>query len=444
MKKWFLLFSAGVLFSTASNAQARKIAFENYTLPNGLKVILHRDTTAPVVAVTTLYHVGSKNEDTARTGFAHFFEHLLFEGSENIKRGEFMKYVNDAGGNLNANTSQDRTFYYELLPSNQLKLGLWLESERMMHAKIDQVGVNTQREVVKEEKRQRMDNQPYGSIITEVLKRAYKAHPYRWAPIGSMEHLNNAKLEEFIDFYKTFYVPNNAVLSIAGDFNISETKKLIQDYFGAIPKGTKPIPRPNVTEPPMGGEVRATIEDNIQLPAVIQAYKAPKQGSDEYYAFRMLSNVLSGGPSSRMNKVLVDQKQMALAAQAVPFFNEDAGLFINFAIANMGVKPEDLEKSIDSVVNNLKTTPISEQEYQKVRNQVETAFVSSNATMAGIAESLANYEVYFGDANLINTELARYQKVTREDILNVAKKYLNKDNRVALYYISKGKKDGAF
>ncbi|HZH35773.1 MAG TPA: pitrilysin family protein [Flavisolibacter sp.] len=444
MKKWFLLFSAGVLFSTASNAQVRKIAFENYTLPNGLKVILHRDTTAPVVAVTTLYHVGSKNEDTARTGFAHFFEHLLFEGSENIKRGEFMKYVNDAGGNLNANTSQDRTFYYELLPSNQLKLGLWLESERMMHAKIDQVGVNTQREVVKEEKRQRMDNQPYGSIITEVLKRAYKAHPYRWAPIGSMEHLNNAKLEEFIDFYKTFYVPNNAVLSIAGDFNVSETKKLIQDYFGAIPKGTKPIPRPNVTEPPMGGEVRATIEDNIQLPAVIQAYKAPKQGSDEYYAFRMLSNVLSGGPSSRMNKVLVDQKQMALAAQAVPFFNEDAGLFINFAIANMGVKPEDLEKSIDSVVNNLKTTPISEQEYQKVRNQVETAFVSSNATMAGIAESLANYEVYFGDANLINTELARYQKVTREDILNVAKKYLNKDNRVALYYISKGKKDGAF
>lgn len=445
MKKWFLLFSVGVLLSTAAFAQqARKIQFEKYTLPNGLKVILHRDTTAPVVAVTTLYHVGSKNEDTARTGFAHFFEHLLFEGSENIKRGEFDKYVTNAGGALNANTSQDRTFYYELLPSNQLKLGLWLESERMMHAKIEQVGVNTQREVVKEEKRQRMDNQPYGSIITEVLKRAYKVHPYRWAPIGSLEHLNNAKLEEFIDFYKTFYVPNNAVLSVAGDINIADAKKLIQDYFGAIPKGTKPIPRPNVTEPPLGGEVRATIEDNIQLPAVIQAYRAPKQGSDEYYAFRMLSNVLSGGPSSRMNKVLVDQKQMALAAQAVPFFNEDAGLFINFAIANMGVQPDDLEKSVDSVVNNLKTAPITEQEYQKVRNQIETSFVSSNATMAGIAESLANYEVYFGDADLINTELARYQKVTREDILNVARKYLNKDNRVALYYVPKGKKDGAF
>lgn len=442
MKKWFLLFSAGVL-SIASHAQARKINFEKYTLPNGLTVILHRDTTAPVVAVTTLYHVGSKNEDTARTGFAHFFEHLLFEGSDNIKRGEFDKYVTNAGGALNANTSQDRTFYYELLPSNQLKLGLWLESERMMHAKIEQVGVNTQREVVKEEKRQRIDNQPYGSIITEVLKRAFKVHPYHWAPIGSMEHLNAAKLEEFIDFYKTFYVPNNAVLSIAGDINLADTKKLVEDYFAPIPKGTKSIPRPNVTEPPLGGEVRAAIEDNIQLPAVIEAYRAPRQGSDEYYAFRMLSTILSGGQSSRMNKVLVDQKQMALAAQAVPFFNEDAGLFINFAVANMGVKPDALESAMDSVVSDLKTKPVSETEFQKVKNQIETQFVSSNATMAGIAESLANYEVYFGDANLINTELTRYQKVTHEDLLNVAKKYLNKDNRVVLYYVPKGKKEGA-
>ncbi|MDQ3279408.1 MAG: insulinase family protein, partial [Bacteroidota bacterium] len=342
-----------------------------------------------------------------------------------------------------ANTSQDRTFYYELLPSNQLKLGLWLESERMLHAKIDQVGVNTQREVVKEEKRQRVDNQPYGSILTETLKRAYKVHPYRWAPIGSMDHLNAAKLEEFINFYKTFYVPNNAVLSIAGDFNIAEAKKLIADYFGAIPKGTKAIPRPNVTEPPLGTEVRATVEDNIQLPAVIQAYRAPRQGSDEYYAFNMLSTILSGGPSSRMNKVLVDQKQLAVAAQSLPFFNEDAGLFINFAVANMGIKPEVLESSIDSVVNELKVKPVSEEEFQKVKNQIETGFVSSNATMAGIAESLANYEVYFGDANLINTELTRYQKVTRQDLLNVAKKYLNKDNRVVLHYVQKGKKDGA-
>jgi predicted Zn-dependent peptidase len=436
MKKWLLVLSATGLLGT-TYAQAPKVAFEKYTLPNGLKVILHQDKTAPVVAVTALYHVGSKNEDTARTGFAHFFEHLLFEGTENIKRGEYMKYVTNAGGSLNANTSQDRTFYYELLPSNQLKLGLWLESERMMHAKIEDIGVNTQREVVKEEKRQRIDNQPYGSILTEILKRAAKNTPYEWAPIGSMEHLNAAKLNEFIDFYKTFYVPNNCVLSIAGDINIDDTKKLIGDYFSEIPKGIKPIPRPTFENKLLGGEVRDVIPDNIQLPAVIEAYRAPKQGSDEYYAFRMLSTLLSGGPSSRMNKILVDQKQLAVAAQAIPFFNEDAGLFINFTVASMGVKPADLERAVDSVVSTVKTGLVPEKEFQKVKNLIETQFVTSNATMAGIAESLANYEVYFGDANLINTEIARYNKVSREDILNVAKKYLNKDNRVVLHYVPK-------
>ncbi len=442
MKKSTLILITAALTSGSLFAQAPKIAFEKYTLPNGLKVILHKDNTAPVVAVTALYHVGSKNEDTARTGFAHFFEHLLFEGSENIKRGEFDKYVTNAGGSLNANTSQDRTFYYELLPSNQLKLGLWLESERMMHAKIEEIGVNTQREVVKEEKRQRIDNQPYGSILTEVLKRAQKGNSYSWAPIGSLEHLNAAKLSQFIDFYKTFYVPDNCVLSIAGDINIEETKKLVGDYFAGIPKGTKEIPRPKFTEKLLGGEVRDSVPDNIQLPAVIQAYRAPKQGSDEYYAFRLLSTILSGGPSSRMNKILVDEKQIALQAVAIPFFNEDAGLFINLAIANMGVKPAPLETVIDSIVNSLKAGMVPEREFQKVKNQVQTSFVSANATMAGIAESLANYEVYFGDANLINTELERYNKVTREDILNVAKKYLNKDNRVVLYYVPKNAKSG--
>jgi predicted Zn-dependent peptidase len=439
MKKWFFLLPAALLLSTAVMAQTRKIQFEKYTLPNGLTVILHQDKTAPVVAVTTLYHVGSKNENPERTGFAHFFEHLLFEGSENIKRGEFDKYVTNAGGALNANTSQDRTFYYELLPSNQLELGLWLESERMMHAKIEQVGVNTQREVVKEEKRQRIDNQPYGTILIEVLKRAFKVHPYRWAPIGSMEHLNAAEMSEFIDFYKTYYVPNNCVLSIAGDIDIAKTKQLIQAYFGPIPRGAKRINRPVQIEPPLGAEVRDIVEDNIQLPAVIQAYRAPSQTSDEYYAFNVLSTLLSGGESSRMNRILVDEKEMAVAAFAIPYFNEDAGLFINYALPNMGFTPEALEASMDSVINDLKINLVSEKEFQKVQNQIESEFVSSNSTMAGIAESLANYQVYFRDANLINTEIEKYRKVTREDLMNVAKKYLNKDNRVVLYYVPKAK-----
>jgi len=433
----FLLVS--LFLMTLTLAKSQTIQFEKYTLPNGLKIILHEDHSAPVVAVTTLYHVGSKNEDTARTGFAHFFEHLLFEGSENIKRGEFDKYITNAGGALNANTSQDRTFYYELLPSNQVDLGLWLESERMMHAKIEQIGVNTQREVVKEEKRQRMDNRPYGSFLTEMLKRAYKVHPYQWSPIGSMDHLNAAKLEEFIQFYKTYYVPNNCVLSIAGDINIPELKKKIEAYFGPIAKGSLPINRPSIKEPPLGGEVRDKIYDNIQLPAIFHAYRAPKQGGEEYYAFNVLSTILSGGSSSRMNKTLVDNKQLAVAAQSVPFFNEDDGLFIALTIANMGVKVETLEASMDSVVNELKLGLVGEREFQKVKNQITTDLVDSKATMAGIAESLANNEVYFGDANLINTELEKYNKVTREDVLKVAKKYLNKDSRVVLHYLPKEK-----
>ena len=439
MQLRILMAVIGISSLSMANAQTQTIQFEKYTLPNGLKVILHEDHSAPVVAVTALYHVGSKNEDTARTGFAHFFEHLLFEGSENIKRGEFDKYITNAGGALNANTSQDRTFYYELLPSNQVDLGLWLESERMMHAKIEQIGVNTQREVVKEEKRQRVDNRPYGSFLTEMLKRAFKVHPYQWAPIGSMDHLNAAKLDEFINFYKTFYVPNNCVLSIAGDFNKADVKKKIEAYFGPIKKGANIIPRPTIKEPALGGEVRDVIEDNIQLPGVFQAYRAPKQGGDEYYAFNVLSTILSGGESSRMNKTLVDKKQQAVAAQSAPFFNEDEGLFITLAIANMGVKIESLELSMDSIVNDLKTDLVGEREFQKVKNQITTQIVTSNGTMAGIAESLANNEVYFGDANLINTELDKYNKVTRQDVLNVAKKYLNKDNRVVLYYVPKEK-----
>jgi len=439
MQKLGSILLVSLFLLTGTLAKSQTIQFEKYTLPNGLKIILHEDHSAPVVAVTALYHVGSKNEDTARTGFAHFFEHLLFEGSENIKRGEFDKYVTNAGGALNANTSQDRTFYYELLPSNQVDLGLWLESERMMHAKIEQIGVNTQREVVKEEKRQRMDNRPYGSFLTEMLKRAYKVHPYQWSPIGSMDHLNAAKLEEFIQFYKTYYVPNNCVLSIAGDINIPELKKKIEAYFGPIAKGTLPMNRPTIKEPPLGGEVRDNIYDNIQLPAIFHAYRAPKQGGEEYYAFNVLSTILSGGASSRMNKTLVDSKQLAVAAQSVPFFNEDDGLFIALTIANMGVKVETLEASMDSVVNELKNSLVGEREFQKVKNQITTGLVDSKATMAGIAESLANNEVYFGDANLINTELVKYNKVTREDVLKVAKKYLNKENRVVLHYLPKEK-----
>jgi zinc protease len=361
---WLLLVSV-----IASFSQARKIEFTEYDLPNGLHVILHKDNTTPIVAVSVLYHVGSKNEDPNRTGFAHFFEHLLFEGSENIKRGEFDKYLQNAGATNNANTSNDRTFYYEVLPSNQLELGLWMESERMLHAKIEPIGVETQREVVKEEKRQRIDNQPYGSILTEVLKRAYTVHPYQWAPIGSLDHLNAASLDEFIAFYKTFYVPENATLSIAGDIDIEQTKAMVSKYFKDIPKGTKPVPRPTVVEPPQKAEVRDVVFDNIQLPAVIQAYHIPAQGTPDSYALDMLSTLLSGGQSSRMYKALVDEQKKAFTVQAFPFSLEDPGLYLTFGLVNMGVSPEDLEKAMDAEIEKVQKELISEKEFQKISQE---------------------------------------------------------------------------
>ena len=417
--------------------QARKIEFTEYNLDNGVHVILHKDNTTPIVAVSVLYHVGSKNENPERTGFAHFFEHLLFEGTENIKRGEFDKYITSAGGTNNANTSNDRTFYYEILPSNQMELGLWLESERLMHANIEPAGVETQREVVKEEKRQRMDNQPYGSILTEILKRAYTVHPYRWPTIGSLDHLNQAKLEEFIDFYKTFYVPENATLSIAGDIDIEQTKIAVAKYFKDIPKGGKAIPRPTVVEPAQTKEVRDVVFDNIQLPAVVQAYHMPAQGTDDSYALDMLSTLLSGGQSSRMYKALVDEQKKAYTVQSFPFSSEDPGLYLAFGLANVGINVDDLEKAMDAEIEKVKNEPIDDKEFQKIRNQVESQFVQQNSSAVGIAEQLANYHVYFGNANLINTEIDRYMKVTPADLQRVAKKYLNKENRVVLHYLPK-------
>jgi predicted Zn-dependent peptidase len=437
MKRAIYSFLICLVFVSQTFASDNKIEFEEFDLANGLHVILHQDNSTPIVAVSILYHVGSKNEDPQRTGFAHFFEHLLFEGSENIDRGQFDKLLTAAGAVNNANTSFDRTFYYEILPSNQLELGLYMESERLLHAKIDEVGVETQREVVKEEKRQRFDNQPYGTILEEVLKHAYKVHPYQWTTIGSLDHLNQATLDEFMDFYHTFYVPQNATLSIAGDINIEETKQLVATYFSDVPRGKKEVPRPTAVEPEQTDEVRDIIYDNIQLPAVIQAYHIPAQGSEDYYAINMLTTLLSDGQSSRFYKEIVDNRQIALQVSAIPLAGEDPGLFITLGITNMGISAEDLEKSMDEEVEKIKNELVSEREFQKVKNQIENDFVLGNASVVGIAESLADYHVYFGDADLINTEIENYMKVTREDLMRVAKKYLTKENRVVLYYLPK-------
>ncbi len=433
MKKTILLFSFVALLSAAAFTQ--NIQFVEYDLPNGLKVLLHEDHTTPIVAVSVMYHVGSKNEKPKRSGFAHFFEHLLFEGSDNIKRGEFDDYINNAGGYNNANTTFDRTYYFEVLPSNQLGLGLWLESERMLHAKVEQIGVETQRQVVKEERRQNYENRPYGLVLEETLKRLYRTHPYKSTPIGSMEDLNAAQEIDYKTFYKDFYRPDNAILSIAGDIDIAQTKKLIDLYFKDIPRGKGEIERKFPQESPLTSTVRDTIYDNVQLPAVIFAYHIPAQGTKDFYAVKMLGMILSQGESSRMQKTIVDEQQKAVFAGSFPLELEDPGANICFGIGNLGVDLVDLEQSMDAVISEVQTNLISETEFQKLQNQVETDFVSANDKVAGIAESLAQYEMYYGDASLINTELERYRKVTREDIRAAALKYFNKNTRVVLYWM---------
>ena len=415
------------------------IQFEEYELDNGLDVILHQDNSTPIVVVSILYHVGSKNENPERTGFAHFFEHLLFEGSKNVGRGEFDKLVTNAGGINNAYTSVDETYYYEVFPSNQLELGLYLESERLLHAKIDQVGVNTQREVVKEEKRQRIDNRPYGSFFTEILSHSYEVHPYKWAPIGDMEHINAATLEEFMDFYETFYVPENATLVIAGDIEYPKTKELVRKYFSGIEKTSKAgtIPRPTEIEPKKTEEVRDVIYDNIQLPAVLAAYHVPEMKSEETYALSMLATLLSGGKSSILNKVLVDDQQLAVEAATYPFTTENPGLYIVYSIASFGTSADKLEEEMNKIIEEVKKNGVSDYDFEKIRNQVENDFVNQNSTLEGIANSLASYSVFYDDTNLINTEIDKLMAVTKEDIQSVAQKYLNKENRALLHYLPK-------
>lgn len=421
----------------ALSGQLNKIEFEEFDLENGLHVILHRDNSSPIVAVNLTYHVGSKNEQPDRTGFAHFFEHLMFEGSKYIERGEFFNYVQNAGGVNNAFTSFDNTTYYEILPSNQLELGLWLESERLMHLQIDSTGVETQRSIVKEERRENYDNQPYMSFMEKVFSNSFKEHPYHWVPIGNIQYIDEAKLEEFIEFYKHFYVPENAVLVISGDIEYEKTKGIVKDYFGDIPKGGHKIYRPDAEEPVSTEEIREVVYDNIQLPAVFTAYRMPGMGDPDAYALGMLQTLLAGGQSSRLYKSLVDNQQLAIQSSAVPLALEDAGLFIVYGIANMGVSLEDIEAAMEDEIRKVVEEGLTDREFQKLLNQTENDFISQNTTMAGISENLASYYTFFREPGLINTEIDKYLAVTPEDIVDVAKRYLVPENRVVLYYLPK-------
>ena len=435
MRKRFLSIAMAASFTMLFNAQ--QIKFEEYDLPNGLHVILHQDNSAPVVTTSVMYHVGAKDEAAGRTGFAHFFEHLLFEGTKNIKRGEWFKIVSSNGGSNNANTDPDRTYYYETFPSNNEQLGLWMEAERLRHPVINQIGVDTQREVVKEEKRLRMDNQPYGGLFNAILTTLFKKHPYKGTVIGSMEDLNSAKLEEFNAFFKKYYIPNNATLVVAGDIKPEQTKKWINEYFGSIPKGT-PVTRNFPKETPITQEFEETVYDaNIQIPAYIFAYRTPAAKERDAYILNMLGSYLSKGKSSVLYKKLVDNEKKALAVEAFNLGLVDHSIFAFFAIPMGNTSKDVLKKDIDAEIKKLQTDLISEEDYQKLQNQVENDFVNANSSVEGIANTLADSYLLKGNTNLINEEINIYRSITREDLRNAARKYLNSNQRAIINYLPK-------
>ena len=427
------MLSAALLLGGVASAQ--KVDFEEYDLDNGLHVILHNDSSAPVVVSSVMYHVGSKDETPDRTGFAHFFEHLLFEGTENIKRGEWMKIVSANGGINNANTSDDRTYYYEVFPSNNLELGLWMESERMMHPVINKIGVDTQNEVVKEEKRTNYDNRPYGNIFPVVKENLFKNHPYRWATIGSMDHLDAATLDEFKTFNKKFYIPNNAVLVVAGDFKNAQAKEWIQKYFGSIKKGAD-LKKTTYTEEPITQTIKASYQDsNIQIPMLVASYRTPSMKTRDSRVLDLISSYLSDGKSSKLYKKIVDEKKMALQIGAFGSSQEDYGMYLIYGLPMGTFTPADLLKEIDAEILKIQTELISEKDYQKLQNIFDNQYVNANSNVEGIAENLAKFYLLYGDVNLINTEIELFHSITREEIRDVAKKYLNPNQRLILDYV---------
>ena len=432
-----MVFSLGLIITLGFglSTTAQEVAFEEYDLDNGMHVILHQDNSAPVVTTSVMYHVGAKDEEPTKTGFAHFFEHLLFEGSANIARGEFDKIVGSNGGSHNANTTQDRTYYYETFPSNKLEIALWLESERLLHPVINTIGVDTQKEVVQEERRLRVDNSPYGRVAEEMYKRVFSKHPYRWTTIGSLEHLASASLDDFKNFNTQYYIPNNAVLVVAGDIDIEQTKEKIQAYFGPIPKGADII-RKNYAEEPITETIKGKFYDpNIQLPAILFGYRTPSQTERDAYVLDMISTYLSDGKSSRLYKKMVDEEKTALQVFAFNASQEDYGMYLLGGLPVGENTLETLIGQIDEEIVLLQSDLISERDYEKLQNKFENRFVNSNSSIAGIANSLARYYMLYDDTNLINTQIDIYRSITREEIMEVAIKYLNPNQRVELEYL---------
>jgi zinc protease len=418
-----------------------RIPIDTFRLPNGLFVTLSEDHTAPLVAVNLWYHVGSANERPGRTGFAHLFEHMLFQGSKNVGSNEHFELVQRAGGTLNGSTWLDRTNYFETVPSNQLALALWLEADRMgrLLPAMTQLKLDTQRDVVKNERRWSIDNQPYGTCWERLQELTFPpTHPFHHSLIGSMEDLSEASLEDVSRFFATYYSPDNAVLSIAGDFDPAEARRLVNEYFGPIPRGNNMPPLPEMSVPPTFGSTapRLVVPDDVRVPRVFVASRTPTFASDGYYVASVLAAILGLKNGSRLYRHLVREQQLASDATAGTFdLAKGSDLLLIDVTALPGVSAETLEQAVTAELDALVQSGVTADEVERARALIETEFVASMQSADTRADKLSMFATYFANPALINEQVERYRAVTAEEVSAFARAHLGPDNRAVLLYI---------
>jgi zinc protease len=438
-----LALAAPALAIEALAVTPPKLQVQEHRLANGLQLLMYEDHSVPVATVELWYHVGSKDERPGRSGFAHLFEHIMFKGSANLGPEEHKNFIASIGGRYNATTDFDRTLYYETFPSNYLEHVLWMEADRMRSLDVSEANFKSERDVVKEERRLRIDNPPFGRLFEVVLENTYKVHPYRILPIGSMADLDAATLEDVRAFHSTYYVPNNATLVVTGDFAPAQVTRWAETYFGSIPKG-KPIPRDIPQEPAQTAERRAAdYHANTPLPAVVLTYHVPQAGSPDLYALEVASNILSAGESSRLYRRLVYEKQMAVQAGGQAIVLQDPGVFFFFAILQAGQKPEDGEKELLAEVDRLQNEPVSGDELTKSKNQLISELVFGRQTVQDKADAIGDAAVIMGDVSLVNRQLAEYQKVSAADVQRVARTYFKPENRTVVYMLPEAMRPAA-
>jgi zinc protease len=409
-----------------------RLQYDISTLQNGLTVILSEDHSTPIVHVQLWYHVGSKNEKKGRTGFAHLFEHMMFKGSKNVSPEEHTSSITGLGGQSNAYTTDDETVFWETVPSQYLPLTIWLEADRMATLRIDKETFVQEREVVKEERRMRVDNQPYGRLTEIIYDNAFTTHPYKHPTIGSLVDLELASIDDVRDFYKTYYVPENATLVIVGDFDTPQAKALVSQYFGRVPKAEHPVPRDIPREPPQTAERRVTVRAPWPLPAVVVAHHVTYDGHPDSYPLHIASKVLSDGQTSRIQQSLVYDRQIAVSAFGGANLIEDPNLFYAVAIVQPGHTPEEAADALITELDRLKAQPISDHELERTKNQFARDYILERESNQQKALQLGHAAVIHRDVTTADGEFEIFQKITAADVQRVARTYFTPENRLIL------------